>query len=77
MAYQIVRHRIIRPREYAVYFKCGCGCEFWADESSFNEYCIRGVNVIGNPYYKAKCPECDSRVYSVEPPVPKRGAFAK
>lgn len=42
MAYQIIKHRIVKPIEYAVHFECSCGCEFWADQNSVTEYCMRG-----------------------------------
>lgn len=76
MAYQIIQHRVVKPREYAIRFKCSCGCEFWADQNSVKEYRIRGgLNISKLLHYETRCPECTGVAYSTEAPVPKSDVF--
>lgn len=76
MAYQIIKHRIVKPVKYAVHFECSCGCEFWADQSSVTEYCICGrLDVSKFLHYETRCPEYTSIAYSVEAAVPKDEVF--
>ena len=75
MSYQIIQHRVMKPREYAVHFKCSCGCEFWADQDSVYEYRVRGGLNIAK--YETRCPECTGVVYSTEAAAPKSDVFTE
>jgi hypothetical protein len=78
MAYQIIKHRIVKPVEYAVHFKCSCGCEFWADQNSVKEYRIRGgLSISKLVHYETRCPECIGIAYSAEVAVPKSDVFTE
>lgn len=78
MAYQIIQHRVVKPVEYAVHFKCRCGCEFWADQNSFSRHIACELSSsFGELYYETKCPECTDVVYSTEAAVPKSDVFTE
>lgn len=78
MAYQIIQHRVMKPREYAVHFKCSCGCEFWADQDSVHVYRTReGLKPPNFHHYETRCPECTGIAYSTEAAVPKSDVFTE
>lgn len=76
MAYKIIQHRTVKSVEYAVHFKCKCGCEFWADRDSFSKHIARELSSsFGELYYETRCPECTGITYSTEVAVPKSDVF--
>lgn len=74
MAIKIVKHRR-EIEKIAVYFKCSCGCEFWADNNDSFGTTIGNCHKKQLLYWNAFCPECKCPVQSIESPVSRDKIF--
>lgn len=74
MAIKITKHKK-EPDQFAVYFRCSCGCEFWADNKDYFGTQVGSWDKKQFLYWNAFCPECKCLVQSKEAPTPREKIF--
>lgn len=74
MAIKIIKHKK-ESDQFAVYFRCSCGYEFWADNKDCFGTQIENLGKKQFLYWNAFCPECGNRVESNDEPVLREEVF--